>query len=180
MMAIITTIGTMVIIGYQNQSLANQRVSMANIVKAGAEKYYNENNEYPTAGQLNTPANAAKLLGTNESALTTASLTATPFIFCAYSPSANPSCKADDSTNISRMFYIARDQGATSDLSITFPPIEFGKSCSITFNASTPSDTTNAGPTAFATVFYSPETKNWVVQKSNHGAVVTDAGCQTS
>jgi prepilin-type N-terminal cleavage/methylation domain-containing protein len=160
-MAIIATIGTMAFIGYQNQSRASQGAAMANIIKAGAEKYFNDNGEYPNATQLSSLSASANVLGTSKDALTTSN-----FTFCVYSTTG---CS---STDVKKLYYIARDTNANSTLDATF------NDCKVTLSA--PNSPETNGPTAYATAFYSPETNAWVVQKGNHGNVGTSAGCQAS
>lgn len=174
-MAIIATIGTMAFIGYQNQSRASQGASMANIIKAGAEKYFNENGEYPNADQLATSpptttdvAKSAKVLSTSEAALTTSN-----FTFCVLGTT---NCSLSATDNTKKVFYFVRAKDETNGLPINLPSINSSASCSVTIS-STSSPETN-GPTAYATAFYSPEATQWLVQKSNHGGVTTT--CQAS
>ncbi len=153
---------------YQKRSFDAQAVALAAAVKSGAERYYATNNEYPLASTLfggtptgNPPAtftSASTILNVPSSNLNTDNLKFTP---CA----GTGVCSAG-SANTSKVYYVTKDSSdGTAQRQYT---ITIGStSCTFTF------PTTESGALSFILMYYSYQSRNWIVSRSDRGDVTT-------
>ena len=155
---------------YRNQGIDSQARSIATAVVSGAERYYNANNEYPSAQVVfgsaptgSVPASyttASSVLGVPKDVLdnTTVDLL----------PCAGTSAVCTPSTlNKARVYYLTKSDppAATAQTySVTLPT---STTCTFTFPA------TETGSMSYLLVFWSNTDNTWKRVRSNKGGITT-------
>ena len=169
-LSIMTAIGVFGFSQYNVRATDAQRKTVAANIKAGLERYYSINNEYPSAQALynssgtNIPtcnfgmqtSNVVTMLGVKDELLT-----GTPTIFMSY---AGPNCTWLEST----VYYLTKAvSDGTGSRAYTFG------SCVYTFSDT--SSTSSGGASALI-MYYSKQQATWQAVKTNRGVVSTSNG----
>ncbi len=183
---VITIISTIAILGASamtNRAHNSDALSKIGIIQSALDKYYRENNEYPSAQSLAASGNGralsasqystiARTLGVSENVLNGDDY---KFIPCAVGTSP---CTVTASTDSNSIMYLTRTAAdVTAGTARTFVMPSSG--CSYNFPA--PGSTAEAGYTANMLAYLNPaETdpwRKWVVLPSKNGKVTWGAWC---
>lgn len=163
--AILVAISVMSYRAYQKQSFDNQVQGLGAAIKSGAERYYNANNEYPFAQDLNSgiaPNGTPPANFTAASTLLNVPTTNLDSSTAKLAPCAGASCTISTSSNKNLVYYItkaATDGAVERQYNIT--------GCTYTFPA------TEDGALSFIIAYYYSQGGYWKVARSNAGTVAS-------
>ncbi len=163
----------------QKRSYDGQAKNLAAAVKAGAEKYYSTNNEYPLASIVyggtpsgtTTPASyatASTVLTVPTTNLTTNNLKLLPCNTSTGVAATRCPSVSNSTTDKTKVYYITKPDNATTVSTYV------ANSCTYTF------PNTEAGALSFLVSYYSYQDSIWKVARSNRGDVTDTAtnGCR--
>lgn len=168
---VIIVLSTIAVLGYeqtQNQANDASASALASVVKAGAERHYTDNNEYPLPFQLtggtpdvNAPpasyAAAASELSTNASMLANNSAKLVPCI----------SACSNATFNKAYVYYLGKSAATTTTVSNYTFTSSTGTTCTYTL------PTSDAGGMSYLLAYWSSERGNWDVARSTKGNPTT-------
>jgi prepilin-type N-terminal cleavage/methylation domain-containing protein len=158
--SILITITMVSFTNYQNRSTDSQAKTIVAAVRAGAERYYSSNDEYPSAAVLfgGTPtgsapasyAAASTALGVSTDILNSSRI---DFVPCA------GTCNITDTTKVYYLTKTATDGTAQRQYTVT--------SCTYTF------PTTEDGSLSYIIMYYSRQDGYWKTSRSERGVPTT-------
>jgi prepilin-type N-terminal cleavage/methylation domain-containing protein len=184
MITIISTIAVLGAAAMKDRAQNSDALSKIAVIQAGLEKYYRENNEYPSAQSLAANGNGralsasqyatiASTLGVSQTVLNGEDY---KFVPCAVNTSP---CTVTASTDRNSIMYLTRtpaDVSAGTARTFIMP----SSGCDYTFPAPG-GDTTQVGYTANMLVYYNPAEsdpwREWVVLPSKNGKMTRGAWC---
>lgn len=169
-LVILTAIGVSSYITYQKQAVDSQAKSIANAVATGAERYYDNNNEYPSAqvvfGSAPTGsipasyATASQKLGVSTIVLDNSNVDLLP---CA-----GTSALCTPATlNKSRVYYLTKSDPPASTAQAYTITLPTSTSCTFTF------PTTETGSMSYLLLYWSNTDNTWKRVRSNKGGITT-------
>jgi prepilin-type N-terminal cleavage/methylation domain-containing protein len=158
--SILATVSVVVFTQYQNRAATAQMKSLAAAVYSGAERYFDANNEYPSAQLLYNAAPSCT--GTPSYATTYAQIDVPINTLNGSSTHLQPYAGSNCSWDKKLVYYLTK---TTAD-GTTARSYVFG-SCTYTF------PTTDNGAVSFLLVYWSSEENVWKVIRSNNGNVAT-------
>lgn len=160
-LVILASVTTTAYIVYQDRAITNQARSLSSAVKAGSERYFTKNNEYPSAQSLfgGTPTGAAP--ASYQAASDTINVSASllgnnkvPFVPCA-----GASCTFTDKAKV---YFLTKPQSAPA---VQQQYVISG--CTFTFPA------TDTGSASFLLTYWDTDKNSWIYVRSNNGALTT-------
>jgi len=182
-LAILATVGTVGYLSFRKDAINGEVETMATIIQDSLEKYYTENNEYPsstmlvggTGGDGRALANsgqygqAASILAVKPELLQTKNVR---FMSCSVGGAAC-TIAANDKSYVIYMTRTANDVSSSLSRTYTLP-----NNCSLTFPA--PTTSAENGYTAYYLAYKNPVGTNnstsWRVYRSNNGKL-TSSNC---
>lgn len=161
--SILVAITTISYYAHLNRASDNQAISIADAVRAGAERYYANNNEYPLASIVfgATPTGAAPASYTTASSVLGVSQDVLNNTRVKFVPCAGAVCTftANDQSDV---YYLTKDAAdGTAQRQYTIG------SCVYTL------PTTEDGALSYFIIYYSKQYGQWRVSKSAHGLATT-------
>lgn len=155
--AIMAAISIMAYATYQDRAADSQRQALAVAIRTGAERYFNNNNEYPLASQVNTYSNAKTVMDVSTE-LTDGSKG--KMVACSGVCTIN---------NTQRVYYITKPDQTNSAIQNTVTP---GNGCTWTLPAA------DIGAVSYLIIYYSSTSGLWYTMRSINGNPVgSNSGC---
>ena len=160
---ILIAITTVTYTSYQDRAVDSQARSIANAVKAGSERYFTKNNEYPSAQTLygdtpdgSTPSSYQAASDAIDVATSVLDNTKVKFLPCA-----GGSCTFTDTEKV---YYLTKpDANPTSQQQYTI------SGCTFTFPAA------DTGSASYVMAYWNQKESQWIYNRSNNGSVTTSS-----